>query len=75
MKRIFYRLGDIPLVDEYKAYQLLDDKWVRISVDLEMIQTEGFEAVKRVDPNLVSKKKNDKDIEVQEGWLGRIHPV
>ena len=71
---IFSRLSSVPLVDEYKAYQLLDSEWAKISVDLEMIQTEGFKATKQVDPNLVSKKKNGKDVEVQEGWLGRIIP-
>ena len=71
---IFNRLASVPLVDEYKAYQLLNDKWVKIAVDLEMIQTEGFGATKQVEPNIVVKKKNGKDVEVQEGWLGRIIP-
>ena len=46
----------------------------KIAVDLEIIQTEGFEATKRVDPHMVLKKKNGKEQEVQEGWLGRIIP-
>lgn len=71
---IFNRLASVPLVDEYKAYQLLNDEWVKIAVDLEMIQTEGFGATKQVEPNIVVKKKNGKDVEVQEGWLGRIIP-
>lgn len=71
---IFERLKDIPLVDKYEAYQLLDDDWTKIAVDLEIIQTEGFEATKRVDPNMVIKKKDGKEQEVQEGWLGRIIP-
>lgn len=71
---IFDRLKDIPLVDKYEAYQLLDDDWKKISVDLEIIQTEGFDAAKRVDPNMVVKKKDGKDQEIQEGWAGRIIP-
>ena len=71
---IFERLKDIPLVDKYEAYQLLDDDWTKIAVDLEIIQTEGFEATKRVDPNMVIKKKDGKEQEVQEGWAGRIIP-
>lgn len=71
---IFERLQDIPLVDKYEAYQLLDDDWAKIAVDLEIIQTEGFEATKRVDPNMVIKKKDGKEQEVQEGWVGRIIP-
>ena len=73
-REIFSRLAPVPLVDEYKAYQLLNDEWVKIAVDLEMIQTEGFKATKQVDPNMVVKKKNGKDVEVQEGWVGRIIP-
>lgn len=72
--KIFDRLAGIPLVDRYEAYQLLDNEWSRISVDLEIIQTEGFDATKKVDPNMVVKKKDGKDTEVQEGWLGHVIP-
>ena len=44
---IFERLQSIPLVDKYEAYQLLDDEWGRVATDLEIIQTEGFEATKK----------------------------
>lgn len=71
---IFERLTDIPLIDKYEAYQLLDDDWNNITIDLEIIQTEGFNATKVVDPNLVMKKKNNKEQEVQEGWKGHIIP-
>lgn len=71
---IFKRLKNIPLIDKYEAYQLLDDKWETIKVDIEIIQTEGFEATRVVDPNMVLKKKNGKEVEVQQGWIGRIMP-
>ncbi|MPL83094.1 hypothetical protein SDC9_29044 [bioreactor metagenome] len=71
---IFKRLENIPLIDKYEAYQLLDDNWQSIATYLEIIQTEGFEATKQVDANIVIKKKNGKDVEVQEGWLGHIMP-
>lgn len=71
---IFARLKDIPLIDKYEAYQLLDDNWTKIAIDLEIIQTEGFEATKVVDPNMVVKKKGNSEKEVQEGWKGRIIP-
>lgn len=71
---VFSRLTDIPLIDRYSAYQLLDEDWNRIAVDVEVIQTEGFAAVKQVDPNMVLKKKNGKDNEVQEGWTGHVIP-
>jgi type I restriction enzyme M protein len=71
---IFIRLENIALIDEYEAYQLLDDKWQVINVDLEIIQTEGIEATRIVDANMVIKKKNGKDTEVQDGWKGRIMP-
>lgn len=71
---IFARLQNIPLVDKYEAYQLLDDDWTKIVIDLEIIQTEGFKATKVVDPNMVVKKKGNSEQEVQEGWKGHIIP-
>lgn len=71
---IFRRIKDKPLVNAYEAYQLFSDEWNTVSVDLEIIQTEGFEATKKVDPNIVSKKKDGKDVEVQDGWSGHIIP-
>lgn len=75
---IFERLTIVepqnPLIDKYEAYQLLDDEWQIIAPDLEMIQTEGVAAIKVVEPNLIIKKKNGKDNEVQDGWKGRILP-
>lgn len=71
---IFNRLEGIPLVDKYQAYQLLDNDWNKISTDLEIIQTEGFTATKKVDPKMVVKKKDGKDIEVQDGLVGHVIP-
>ena len=71
---IFDRLSNVPLVDKYEAYQLLDGAWAVISSDLETIQRDGFSATKAVDPNMVLKKKNNVEEEVQEGWVGRIIP-
>jgi len=71
---IFSRLETIPLIDSYEAYQILDDEWISITGDLEILQTEGFESAKIVDPNMVLKKKKGKEQEVQEGWKGHIIP-
>lgn len=71
---IFRRLEQVQLIDPYEAYQLLDDDWAKVSIDLEILQTEGFEAAKKVDPNLVMKKKDGKDQEIQEGWVGHVIP-
>lgn len=73
-EEMFKRLEDIPLIDKYEAYQLLDDDWTEIAVDLEIIQTEGTEAIKKVDPLMVTKKKGGKEQEVQDGWKGHIIP-
>lgn len=73
-KEVFNRLDGMELVDPYDAYQAIDDEWQQIDADIEMIQTEGFNAVRRVDPNMVTKKKQGKDVEVQEGWRGHILP-
>lgn len=71
---LFARLAPLPLIDKYHAYQILDDHWQPIAIDLEILQTEGFEASRVVEPNLVTKKKDGKDVEVQDGWKGRVMP-
>lgn len=73
-RHIFDSLQSVPLVDRFEAYQLFADKWTTIAQDLEVIQSEGFEATRMVDPNMVVKKKDDKEYEEQEGWMGRILP-
>lgn len=72
--QLFKELEGYSIIDKYVAYQLLDDNWIGISNDLEMINTEGFATTKVVEPNMVIKKKNNKEQEVQEGWKGRILP-
>ena len=71
---MFQRLAAIPLIDRYEAYQLLDDQWQGISLDLEIIQTEGFAAAKQVDPHLIIKKKGNEEQEIQDGWVGHVIP-
>lgn len=74
---IYRRIENRPLLDRYNAYQILDDQWSIIHNDLEMLQTEGFQAAKWVDPNMVvkkAKKEEDEDTEVQDGWKGHILP-
>lgn len=73
-ENIFSRLENIALIDKYEAYQLLDNEWGKIAVDLEMIQSEGFAATRKVEPNLIVKKKDGKEQEVQDGWIGHVIP-
>ncbi len=72
---IFHRYEGIALADPYAAYQALDDQYSILTTDLELIQAEGFSAaVRKVDPNMVMKKRDDKTIEVQEGFKGHVLP-
>ncbi len=71
---IFGRLATIPLIDRYAAYQLLDNAWSAIDADIETIRRDGFSSTKAVDPNMVIKKKDGVEEEVQDGWAGRIIP-
>lgn len=73
-QEIFRRMEGIPVIDPYDAYQVLDNAWAQIRIDLDILHTEGDATLTTVDPNMVTKKKNDKTIEVQEGWVGRILP-
>ncbi|ENM5901636.1 type I restriction-modification system subunit M [Vibrio mimicus] len=74
---LFTRLKSISLIDKYQAFQCLNNQWQVISADLEMMQTEGFTATKQVDPNIIIKKKDGKETEVQDKvtpWKGHILP-
>ena len=67
---LFQRLHPFTLVDRYQAFQFFSYDWNSIAADLEILQTEGFEAVKQVDPYMVVKNNQ----EVQDGWMGHILP-
>lgn len=76
---IFGRIDLVKLADRYVAYQVFAKYWDIISADIEMLQTEGFQVITQIDPNMVIKKnnKNDDDdevTEVQDGWKGHILP-
>lgn len=71
---MFKRLVSIPLIDKYDAYQILDNQWTNISTDIEIIKTEGFSSIIKVDPKMVTKKKGNEEFELQNGWKGHIIP-
>lgn len=71
---LFSRIGNLPLIDKYDSYQILDDIWNIIAGDLEIINSEGIEACNKVDPIIEIKKKGDVETEVQVGIKGRIIP-
>ncbi|WP_432536345.1 type I restriction-modification system subunit M [Kineococcus arenarius] len=71
---VFERFARVPLVDTFEAYQILHDQWAGIAVDLEMIQTEGEQAIRQVDPVMVTRTRNKVKVEVQDGWEGRVVP-
>lgn len=71
---LFQRFVPVPLLDPYEAYEDFAEQYMTIAGDLEIIQDEGMDAVKQVDPNMVIKKRKNKDVEVQDGWKGHIVP-
>lgn len=71
---LFSRIENLPLIDKYDSYQVLDDIWNIIAGDLEIINSEGIEACNKVDPIIEIKKKGDVETEVQVGIKGRIIP-
>lgn len=71
---IFERLKGIPLIDKYEAYQILDNQWKTIENDIEIIQSDGWDSTKAVDPNMVTAIIDDEYVERQDGWQGRIFP-
>lgn len=73
-EHLFGIVEPFKLIDRYAAYQLLSEAWQQISGDLEILQSEGLSAANVVDPRMVIKKKDGKEQEVQDGWIGRILP-
>lgn len=71
---LFDRLDPVPLVDAYEGYQVLHDSWINTAADLEVIQTEGLDAVRVNNPVMEMKTRKGKKEEVQVGWEGRIAP-
>ena len=72
---IFRRLSDIPLVDQYAAYQALADRWPDIIGDIETIQEEeGLEAARKVEMGYKLVKRGDIEVEVPCGLKGKIIP-
>ena len=71
---LFDRLDPVPLVDAYEGYQVLHDSWVKTAGDLEVIQTEGFDALRVNHPVMEWKTKEKKKVYVQIGWDGRVAP-
>ena len=71
---LFDRVDPVPLVDAYEGYQVLHDSWVKTAGDLEVIQTEGFDALRVNHPVMEWKTKEKKKVYVQIGWDGRVAP-
>lgn len=71
---LYNRLQNFTLLNRYAAFQDLNDCWEVISVDLELIQNEGAQVIKEIEPNMVIEKKDGEEYEVQKGWRGRIMP-
>lgn len=71
---IFRRMEPLPLVDCYAAYQALAQEWTTIMNDVEILQTEGMDACRKVDIAYKVVKKDNEEIEVPDGLKGRIIP-
>jgi len=71
---LFNRITNAKLVDNYAAFQSLDENWNVISGDIELIKSEGIETCKKTEPIIELKKKGEKEVEVQVGTKGHIIP-
>lgn len=69
---LFARLAPVPLVNEYQGYQLLHEKWLVIANDLMILQTEGWDAMRVIDPVMEWKPK--KKVYEEIGLEGRVAP-
>jgi len=72
-EKIREKFKEVNLVDFYDAYQIVNDNWESIVLDLEILQREGLKALNIVEPNIIYKKNKKKELEeCQDGWIGRI---
>lgn len=69
-ENLFSRHETLPLVDKYQSFQFFSQEWQTIANDIEILQTEGFDAVRGVDQKMVIKN----DEEVPDGFEGRLLP-
>lgn len=75
VNELFSRFEGIELIDRYEAYAVLDATWKTVSNDIQLIQDSSLsESARAIDPNMVIKKRDGKDVEVQDGNKGRIFP-
>ena len=71
---IFRRMENVPIIDPYDIYQMFSDQWPVIVNDIEVLQMEGLDAARTVEPAMKLVKKGDEEIEVEDGMKGRILP-
>lgn len=72
-EKIREKFSKVQLVDFYDAYQIFNDNWETILLDLEILQKDGLKALNIVDPNKIYKKNKKKELEeCQDGYNGRI---
>ena len=70
--RIFELCQQFGIVDKYLVYKAFDDVWEQISLDLEAIRLQGFDAARSVEDIEVYDKKEKKA--VKKGEEGRVIP-
>ena len=68
---LFNSMKGLPILDPYQSYQYLDTAWKKISQDLEVIQTEGPDIIRKVDVLTETKSKGGKS---SFEWGGRVLP-
>lgn len=70
--RIFELCQQFGIVDKYLVYKAFDDVWKQISLDLEAIRLQGFDAARSVE-DIEVYDKNEKKA-VKKGEEGRVIP-
>lgn len=70
--RIFELCQQFGIVDKYLVYKAFDDVWEQISLDLEAIRLQGFDAARSVE-DIEVYDKNEKKA-VKKGEEGRVIP-
>lgn len=69
---IFTRLQSNNIIDYYSAYQLFMNKWSQISIDIDTIQSKGFDEGRKKIQVYVLDKKSDDITYVPKGYKNNL---
>lgn len=73
VEKLFAIAKKYPIIDKYDIYQLFINEWNGIETDICLIKQDKL-TCRNTEPNMIMKKVNKEEKEVQDGYKGTIIP-